>query len=168
MEGNTQIIQLAQEQNIIPQNYTPPIPELMLSTKFSNESDLSYNFNIILAPTNENSTRAHKAVYCAHEQELFVDMHISLVSDSDLNLSYTFDEYKKIAEEVGLNLEEFEQCYNNQGNSYIEETEKYLVDKGVSTLPIIIVGHYPSTEILDLEALLLLLQSELIVSNSIE
>ena len=165
MEGDVELINSAEQQGVVPANYSAPIPQLLLSALYANSSsDLTYNFVFVPAPINENSTLSHRAVFCADKQDKFVQMHATLMNNNDL--SYTQNEYTSFAQNLGLDIDSFNSCFNSEEtDNYINSTQEYLIDLGVTSLPILMTGKYPVTNILDSQTLELLLRSEIEVNQ---
>lgn len=72
---------------------------------------------------NENSVKVSQASYCAHEQGKFWAMHDRLfLSPSD---NYLADDLKNIAQQAGLNMEQFNNCLTTEKykNLVLEDTQ---------------------------------------------
>ena len=158
LEGDQTVLQTAQQQGLIPSEFSPPIPQLLLPYIFN--MSVNYSMNFVFAPVVNESTYAHKAAYCAHKQDRFIAMHASIVNTP--NIDAREDEYVALAQNINLDGNVFRECFNSQdAEDYLENTRLYLEEIGVGALPVTVIGNYPTTEIMEFQTAQLLINSQL-------
>lgn len=161
MSGSEEAIEMFKQDSRISQNYTAPILELLKAVEsVENRNDTSFNLKMIPAPTSPQSEPAHRAIYCANEQDLFTLMHQSLVQINTTSLNSS--EYSELLTQLGGNAEEFNNCFNSEEtNNYINDTREFLTDNEITSLPALIVGNYPLLDLVDNSIVSMLVESEL-------
>lgn len=161
MNGGEEIIENFKKNSRISQNYTAPIPELLRAIEsVENRNETSFNINLIPAPTSPESEKSHRAIFCAHEQDLFLPVHEAFIQTNltDLNIS----DFNELISLLEGDSEDFRNCYNSQRtNNYINNTQKFLKSNEITSLPVLIVGNYPLLEIVDNSIVSILVESEL-------
>ncbi|MCH8519755.1 MAG: hypothetical protein LAT82_03290 [Nanoarchaeota archaeon] len=149
---------------LIDQNYTAPIPQLLVALLGVENpfEDVTFNLRFVPAPVSENSEIAHRAIYCSNQQGLFVPMHIELVDIHNGSTMLTSQNVSSIAQEIlELDVQEFEECMVSQeATSYVEGTYQFLRNYGVTSLPLTIVGNYPIPELIDYNVMSIFMESE--------
>lgn len=161
MSGDEEAIEMFKQDSRISQNYTAPILELLKAVEsVESINDTSFNLKMIPAPTSPQSEPAHRAIYCANEQDLFTIMHQSLVQLNTTNLNLS--EYSELVTQLGGNEEEFNNCFNSKKtNNYINDTKEFLANNEITSLPALIVGNYPLLDLVDNSIVSMLVESEL-------
>ena len=160
MEGVDLVVEDAKNKEVLPDNFSAPILNLLTASfNVISQDDLTFNLNYIPAAVHENATLAHKSAYCAYKQNEFVPMHTTLLYTA--NVSMTKENYFSIAQNLNLDMKSFELCFNSQlTQQYIDSNKEYLIELGVSSLPVLIIGKYPITNIIDADTVELLLKSQ--------
>ena len=163
LNGDDVLISQFINEGRITQNYSAPIPQLLVALLDVQErvEDLSFNLQMIPAPTGPQSELSHRAMYCAHSQNQFILMHVELVQIGT-NIITQEEEMVSLAASLGLDSVQFQNCLNSQETTnFIQETQQFLVDYGVTSLPITVVGNYPIAELIDSQIVSIFLESEL-------
>ena len=165
MNGNQNEINNFISLNLIEENYTAPIPQLLVALLDveNPDQDVTFNLKFIPAPVSANSEIAHRAIFCATNQDLFVPMHIELVEIHNGSTQLSIQEIIQLTQNTipEMNILEFEDCISSENaDNFIDETYQFLRNYGVTSLPLTIIGNYPVPELIDYETLVVFLQSE--------
>ena len=170
MSGNEEEIQNFISLDLIEDNYTAPIPQLLsalIGVENSSE-DVTFNLRFVPAPVSANSEIAHRAIFCATNQDLFIPMHVELVEIHNGSTQLSVEDVVELAQSTieQLNIEEFETCISSQAaDNFIDETYGFLRSYGVTSLPFTIIGNYPVPELIDYLTLSVFLESEMSIQN---
>lgn len=102
-----------------------------------------YDFPLNI-PGHQNSPFAHLAAACANDQGKFWEMHDALFQaqpnwTSDRNPKDSFQSY---ARAVGLNMEQWEACYDSQRHmARVRANQQEGERRGISSTPTLIIGN---------------------------
>lgn len=95
----------------------------------------------------EQAKPAGKSAICAHGQGKFQEMHSALISNTKSLSSST---YNKLAVQVELDLEVFENCINSQTtNQLMEKDIAYGIELGVRGTPRFYIGNIKGTQLVN-------------------
>ncbi|MFP4402251.1 MAG: DsbA family protein [Candidatus Nanoarchaeia archaeon] len=171
VNGDASTIADSQEEGTIPQNYSAPISGLLLAIKsVESPEELSFHVNYVPSPTSQESEQVQRMNYCAHEQDLFVELHVLLIDtiqNSQEPILFNDSQISSLAQATGLDEELFMDCLNSQeADDFVNEMNGFLQEEQITSLPFITIGNYPLLEIIDSQILSLLLESENEVFNN--
>ncbi|MDO8633884.1 MAG: DsbA family protein [archaeon] len=119
----------------------------LLKKEFVDTGKVRFIYRDLPLSFHKNAYTAALAAQCAHEQGKFWEMHYQLFANQQ-NLGETV--YKKLAQELGLNSQQFNECLDTE--KYSPEVQDDILvsqDKGVSGTPTffingkILVGAQP-------------------------
>lgn len=105
--------------------------------------DLEFHFADFVVPSHTRGVPAALAAECAGAQDKYFEMHDKLFSTNDWKETDNNDLFKGYASELGLNLEQFGSCVDNEELiENVRSDQDYGDELGVQATPTIYVNGY--------------------------